>query len=96
MGGGPAAFRDGRVVPKLNYDDRVVRDQQYKLWINSDRTPTKLYDLTADPWEEQNLIDSGDPQIAAALKRLTAVASQFPDRDAAPIYDPNPRQAWED
>ncbi|MCA9006450.1 MAG: sulfatase-like hydrolase/transferase, partial [Planctomycetaceae bacterium] len=33
MGGGPAALRDGRVQPALKYDDRVIRNKDYKLWI---------------------------------------------------------------
>ena len=61
MGGGPAALRGGQVVPKLTYDDRVLRDKRFKLWIGTNRKPEKLFDLVTDPWEEQNLIDSQDP-----------------------------------
>ncbi|WP_339729521.1 sulfatase-like hydrolase/transferase [uncultured Gimesia sp.] len=95
MGGGPAVLRGGRVVPKLVYDDRVIRDQRFKLWIDTNRKPIKLYDLKTDPWEEQNLIDSNDPEITAALKRLTTIATQFPKQDGAPIYEKNPPQKWD-
>lgn len=95
MGGGPAKLRDGRVVPKLVYDDRVIRDKRFKLWIDTNRKPIKLYDLKTDPWEEQNLIDSNDPKARAALKRLSAVASTFPKQDGAPIYEKNPPQKWD-
>jgi arylsulfatase A-like enzyme len=95
MGGGAAMLRDGRVVPKLVYDDRVLREKRFKLWIDTNRRPIKLFDLIADPWEEQNLIDSKNPAAVAALKRLTAVAATFPKRDGAPIYDKNPPQKWD-
>jgi len=95
MGGGPAALREGRVVPALNYDDRVIRDQRFKLWIDTNRKPIKLFDLSTDPWEEQNLIDSNDPFARAAFKRLTAVAASFPQQDGPPLYEKNPPQKWD-
>ncbi|QDV20497.1 Arylsulfatase precursor [Gimesia panareensis] len=95
MGGGPAALRNGRVQPALKYDDRVIRDKDYKLWINANRKPIKLYQISGDQWEERNLIDSNDPDTRAALKRLTAIAAEFPAKDGAPIYKKNPPQKWD-
>jgi len=95
QGGHPAIFRDGRVVPARPYDDRVIRNRRYKLWIGHDRQPTALYDLQEDPWEEENLLDSDDPQVVAARRELMAVIDQQPQRDAAPGYDPNPPQSWD-
>ncbi|MDF1743107.1 MAG: sulfatase-like hydrolase/transferase [Gimesia sp.] len=95
MGGGPATLREGRVVPKLNYDDRVIRDKDYKLWIDSDRKPIKLFRISSDPWEERNLVDSKAPEAKAALERLTAVVASFPKQDGAPVYHKNPPQKWD-
>ncbi len=95
MGGGPAVLRGGRVVPKLPYDDRVLRDKRFKLWVGTDRKPEKLFDLVTDPWEEQNLIDSQDPAAVESLKRLSAIAATFPKADGAPIYEKNPPQSWD-
>jgi arylsulfatase A-like enzyme len=95
MGGGAATLRDGRVVPKLSYDDRVLRDKRFKLWIGTDRKPAKLFDLIADPWEEEDLITSPDPAAVAALQRLSAIAATFPEKDAAPRYEKNPPQSWD-
>lgn len=95
MGGGVASYRDGRVVPAQPYDDRVIRDRRFKLWIGLDGEPTALYDLLADPWEERDLLGSDDPEAVAALDRLATVADAFPDRDGAPRYRPNPPQPWD-
>ncbi|WP_417388367.1 sulfatase-like hydrolase/transferase [Gimesia sp.] len=95
MGGGPAALRDGRVQPALDYDDRVIRDKHYKLWIDSDRKPIKLFKISGDQWEEQNLINSTDADDKAALQRLTTIAAQFPTKDGAPRYEKNPPQKWD-
>jgi arylsulfatase A-like enzyme len=95
MGGGSAVLRDGRVRPSLTYDDRVIREKRFKLWIGSDRRPVKLFDLQNDPWEESSLLDSVDPGVVAAKHRLMQVARQFPEEDAAPAYDKNPPQVWD-
>lgn len=95
MGGGPAVLRGGRVVPRLAYDDRVLRDKRFKLWIDTNRRPVKLFDLVADPWEERNLIDSPHPAARAAQRRLLAVAAEFPAQDAGPSYEKNPPQPWD-
>ncbi|HCS52592.1 MAG TPA: N-acetylgalactosamine 6-sulfate sulfatase, partial [Planctomycetaceae bacterium] len=75
--------------------DRVLREKRFKLWVDADRRPIKLFDLIADPWEEQNLIDSKDAAAMAARERLAAVALSFPEKDGAPIYDKNPPQKWD-
>jgi len=95
MGGGPATLRDGRVAPKRAYDDRVVRDKRFKLWIGTGRKPNRLFDMIADPWEQNNLLRSTDPEVIAARKKLEAVAAGFPEQDAWPRYHENPPQKWD-
>jgi len=95
MGGHPASFRDNRVVPAQRYDDRVIRDRRWKLWVGTNRQPEALYDMKADPWETNNLIASPEPEAEAAKQRLWAVIERQPTRDAAPRYRPNPPQPWD-
>ncbi len=94
MGFGPATLVDGRVVPIKQFADRVVRDKRHKLWL-LDGKPANLFDLLADPAETNNLLESPDPDVLAARKKLEAVAQSFPKRDAAPKYDPTPPQPWD-
>ena len=95
MGGGPAEFREGRVHPELPFDERVIRGPRYKLWIDANRLPIKLFDLEEDPWEEQNLIDSTATEPLAAKQRLMTVVDGLPERDASPDYEKHPAQSWE-
>jgi len=95
MGGNPARLRDGRVVPADPYDERVLRDLQYKVWVDGNGQITRLHDMQQDPREETNLIDSDAAEHLAALERFRAVIATFPDEDAAPIYEANPPQAWD-
>jgi arylsulfatase A-like enzyme len=94
MGGGVAKQRDGRVIPAKDYADRAVRDKRHKLWV-VDGKPAHLYDLARDPGETLDLFSSTDPKHLAARTRLEAVIATFPPRDAAPRYDPTPRQPWD-
>jgi arylsulfatase A-like enzyme len=95
QGGFAASFRNNRVVPADLFDDRVIRNKRWKLWVNTERKPVKLYDLKNDPWEEHNLIDSNQKDAREAKKELMKVIKQMPKADAAPRYDPNPAMPWD-
>ncbi len=94
MGFGPARLAADGVRPQMKFTDRVVRDKQYKLWVLNGKS-AKLFDLLADPGETKNLIDSTDPKVLAARKKLEAVVRSFPPEDAKPKYDPTPPQPWD-
>jgi len=94
MGHGPARLDDKGVRPARDYANRVVRDKRYKLHV-LDGKPAKLYDLREDPWEELNLIDSGEAEHVAAREKFDAVLGKFPKQDGRPRYDPLPPQSWD-
>ena len=95
MGGHPASFRAGRVVPAQEYDDRVIRDKRWKLWVSTSGEPERLFDMQRDPWETHNLIDSSAPDARAAREKLAEVVAAMPRQDAVPRYRPNPAQPWD-
>jgi len=94
MGFGAAKLTADGVRPQMEFTDRVVRDKQYKLWVLDGRS-AKLFDLLADPAETNNLIDSTDPKVLAARRKLEAVVRAFPPEDAKPKYNPTPPQPWD-
>lgn len=97
MGGKPAKLRDGRVVPMEPYDERVLRDKRYKVWVNGKGEIDKLYDMQKDPWEKLNLLglEKTAKLHAKTLQKFNAVLATFPKEDAAPAYKPNPAQPWD-
>lgn len=97
MGGHPAKLRDGRVVPKESYDERVLRDKRYKVWVDGKGEMTKLFDMQEDPWEKRNLIDPAPNKIehAQAFAKFQAVLKTFPKEDAVPAYKKNPPREWD-
>ena len=95
MGGKFARLKDGRVVPAQPYDDRVLRDKRYKVWVSLQGEIEKLFDMKVDPWEANNLIESDMAEHKAAIKKFEDVLKTFPVVDAAPAYKKNPPQPWD-
>lgn len=96
MGGGAGRLgENGQVANVYEYRDRVIRDKRYKVWIDTDRKTVRLHDLKKDPYEENNLIGSGDVNHIAARKKLEAVAKTFPDKDPSPRYKAQPPNPWD-
>jgi arylsulfatase A-like enzyme len=96
MGGrNEAKLTDAGVENAYVYRDRVLRTERFKLYVDTNRTPEKLFDLQNDPWEDNNIIGSTDAEAVAAREFLTRQLSLYPGRDSDPIYRPNPAQPWD-
>lgn len=100
MGGGTARRDEsGRVVPALPFAARMIRDERFKLVVDSNREPKSLYDLQNDRFEQHDLlangVDSLDQDAANAMAKLMKVIDQMPDQDAAPKYTPTAEQPWD-
>jgi hypothetical protein len=68
----------------------VLRDQRYKVHVNASRAIDALFDLSADPTEERNLVDSTDPDHRGAIDKFRAIVETFPEQDATLRYAPLP------
>lgn len=88
MGAGELEFDGQRLRGRTPFAERVLRDQRYKVHVNTQRQIDALYDLDADASEQQNLIDSGAPEHVEAVGRFQAVVESFPAEDAQPRYSP--------
>jgi arylsulfatase A-like enzyme len=95
LGHGAGRADEKGVRGQHDYADRVLRDKRYKVWVETDRRISQLYDLQADPWEEKNLIASKEAARAAALRKFQAVVDSLPERDARPRYDPRAANPWD-
>ena len=54
----------------------------------------RLHDLSQDPKEETNLIDSKEKH-QQALAKFTQILSTLPDKDARPSYEPRAANPWD-
>jgi arylsulfatase A-like enzyme len=95
LGHGPAKLDEKGVRGQHDYASRVIRDKRYKVWVDTDRRITELYDLQTDPWEQKNLIASDAPPHLAAKQKFQRLVDAMPAQDARPKYRPRPSQPWE-
>ena len=95
MGHGPAKLDAEGVRGEVDFAERVIRDKRYKVWVDTNRKVNKLYDLQADPHEEENLIRSEEPAHRAALAKFERVVAAMPERDARPRYTPRGPNPWD-
>ncbi len=97
MGGqNNARLTENGVENQYKFRDRVIRNQRFKLNIDTNRKAIKFYDLKHDPAEESNLIDNlSNDTLKSNFLELQKVISTFPPKDNDPIYQPLPNQPWD-
>jgi arylsulfatase A-like enzyme len=95
LGHGPARLDSDGVRGVKDYADRVIRDKRFKVWVDSNKEITALYDLKQDPLEKQNLLSSTDPKHVGALEKFQSVVDLTPDKDGRPQYRPRAENPWD-
>lgn len=97
MGGGNNAKRTEKGVEnQYVFRDRVLRNERFKLCVDTQRKASAFYDLLEDPGESINLIDSiNTPLRKVNYDQLHAVIKHFPEKDADPAYVNNPAREWD-
>jgi arylsulfatase A-like enzyme len=95
MGVGPAKLDEQGIRGVDDFAPRVIRDKRYKVWVGSDRTIHRLYDLVEDPWEQVNLLGSEATEHREALARFESIVAEMPEYDARPRYMPQPANPWD-
>lgn len=95
MGYGAGRHDSDGIHARNEYMDRVIREQRFKVWVNTNKTIDKIFDLKNDPLEKDNLIDSDDEDVVAALARMQKVVDQTPDKDARLRYRKRKALPWD-
>jgi arylsulfatase A-like enzyme len=86
LGGHFAMLRNDRITSVHDFRDRVIRDKDYKAYIDSTGHISEIIDFKSDFDELTNLIDNDDDEIVAAKKKFQQALYQMPKKDASPIY----------
>ena len=87
MGSNPARIDNGRINNAFKFRDRVIRTKRFKAFIDTTANVNALFDLEADPWEEENILRTSSGEAEQALELFRRVISQMPDTDGRPVYD---------
>ena len=85
MGSHPGRIgEDGMIKNWYSFRDRAIRDQRYKVYLDTLKQIHRLFDLQEDPQEKVNLIGrAGMKEIIAGFEK---VVMELPDEDCHPDY----------
>ena len=86
LGGHFAMLENDRIISAHDYRNRVVRDKDFKVFVDTTGTIYELVDLKNDFYEQHNLIDSDEEVHQNALKKFKKILQQMPKEDGDPIY----------
>ncbi|MEC7597553.1 MAG: N-acetylgalactosamine 6-sulfate sulfatase, partial [Planctomycetota bacterium] len=98
LGHGAAKLDEKGVHGASPYVSRVIRDLDWKVWVNESGEIDQLYHMKVDPQETDNLLSENRPLSDEASKRLAkfkAVVRQLPATDARPRYLPRNPNPWD-
>ncbi len=85
MGGLPARIgNDGMMENAFNYRDRVLRNEKYKVYVDTLQQINRLFDMENDPYETKNLI--ADEKMKGILGNFKKIIIELPEKDSAPKY----------
>lgn len=86
MGSHPAKITNGRVSNVHKFRDRAIRDERYKVFVDTLKQITEIYDLKTDLEEVNNLIHSKSEHIKHLLNKFRNIVRSFPSEDEQPKY----------
>ena len=95
VGSGAARLTENGVRGANDFEKRVIRDKQYKVWVSTEKQIIRLHDLREDPWEEKNLLNSDRDEDKKALQKFQAVVDSLPDKDADILYELRASNTWD-
>ena len=87
MGSHPAKIKDGRVNNVHSFRDRALRDKRYKVFVDTLKKISHIYDLRNDSEEKNNLIYSKSEEIKKVLNKFKTIIASFPNLDIQPKYN---------
>ncbi len=87
MGSHPAKIKDGKVNNVHPFRDRALRDKRYKVFVDTLKKISHIYDLKNDREERNNLIHSKSEEIKKVLYKFKRIIDSFPPIDIQPKYN---------
>ena len=79
-------LKNDRITSAHVFRDRVIRDKNYKAYIDTTGEISEIIDFKSDFDETNNLIDSQDGNVIAAKRKFQKVLDKLPKKDASPFY----------
>ena len=86
LGSNPAKIENGRIKNAFDFRDRIVRDKNFKAYIDTLNKIYEIIELKSDFYEENNLLNSKREDVISGIKKFDSVIKKYPSFDASPIY----------
>ena len=86
LGSNPAKIKNGRIKNAFDFRDRIVRDKNFKAYIDTLNKIYEIIELKSDFYEENNLLNSKREDVISGIKKFDSVIKKYPSFDASPIY----------
>ena len=86
LGSNPAKIKNGRIKNAFDFRDRIVRDKNFKAYIDTLNKIYEIIELKSDFYEENNLLNSKREDVISGIKKFESVIKKYPSRDASPMY----------
>lgn len=81
MGGLSAGIgKEGRMKNSYVFRDRVLRNEKYKVYVDTLKQIVRLFDMVKDPYEKENLIQS--KHYKKVLEEFKGYITKLPNKDA--------------
>ncbi len=87
LGGHFAKLIDDRITSAHIFRDRVIRDKQYKAYVDTSGQIYEIIDLHNDLDERINLIESDNSDILKSKEKFQKIVDQLPKKDNSPFYE---------
>ena len=86
LGSNPAKIENGRIKNAFDFRDRIVRDKNFKAYIDTLNKIYEIIELKSDFYEENNLLNSKREDVISGIKKFESVIKKYPSLDASPMY----------
>lgn len=77
---------DGMIKNWYDFRDRALRNERFKVYVDTMRTINRLFDLETDPYEQENLIESEDDIHRETIQYFQEIIAGLPEKDNNPDY----------
>ena len=96
MGSHPALINEhGRVQSYFDFKDRVLRNHKYKVYLDTLRQIQRIFDISSDPFELNNLVHSNQDEIQNVRDAVQDQLKNMPQTDHSPSYRALDGSIWD-
>ncbi|WP_236978817.1 sulfatase-like hydrolase/transferase [Membranihabitans maritimus] len=96
MGSHPASIdKRGRIRNHFTFRDRIMRNERYKIYIDTLRRIQRMYDLSTDPYETKDIANSDIETVENIRNQVQEILSFIPEADEHPDYEQLDRSLYD-